>query len=264
MRHALHAEWTKLRTLRSTGLLLVGMVALTVVVSAAATGAADTARCPTPERCFEDTPKLALTGVRLGQVLAVVLAVLTVSAEYGTGTILPTLTAMPRRSAVLAAKAVVVTATVMASGLVTVLLCLAVGRVLLPGGGFTAAHGYPPLSPADGPTLRAFCGTVLYLALVALLALGVAAAVRETAAALTTVFALLYLSPTFAEFVTDPRWHERLEKWTPMSAGLSVQATVAPDRQPIGPWAGLGVLAAYSAAALLLGVLVLVRGRVRA
>ncbi|MEU5876122.1 ABC transporter permease [Spirillospora sp. NPDC047279] len=259
MRHALHAEWTKLRTLRSTGLLLAGVVVLTVVVSATATGSVDITRCPTPAECHEDTSKLALTGIRLGQVLVVILAVLTVAAEYGTGTILPTLTAIPRRTAVLAAKAVVVTALVVAAGLVTVLLCLAVGRFLLPGGGFTAAHGYPPLSPLDGTTARAFLGTVLYLVLIGLLALGVATAVRETAAALTAVFALLFVSPVVAVFVTDPHWQERIEKWAPMTAGLSIQATAGLDRQPIGPWAGLGVLALYAGAALLLGALVLTR-----
>jgi hypothetical protein len=68
-----------------------------------------------------------------------------------------TLAAMPRRSVVLAAKAV--------------LGSLLAGRLILPGNGFTVAHGYPPLSLADGPTLRAATGSVLYLALVALLSL---------------------------------------------------------------------------------------------
>jgi ABC-2 type transport system permease protein len=42
-----------------------------------------------------------------------------------------------------------------------------------------------------------------------------------------------------------------------MTAGLAVQATADLERQPIGPWAGLAVLAAWSAAALCCGGLAL-------
>ncbi|MFY7626872.1 hypothetical protein [Streptomyces soliscabiei] len=44
-----------------------------------------------------------------------------------------------------------------------------------------------------------------------------------------------------------------------MTAGLAVQATVHLHELPIGPWAGLGVLAAWAAAALLVGSLLLHR-----
>ncbi len=58
---------------------------------------------------------------------------------------------------------------------------LLAGRLILPGHGFTAAHGYPPLSLGDGPVLRAAAGSVLYLALIALLSLGIATIVRDSA-----------------------------------------------------------------------------------
>ena len=38
-----------------------------------------------------------------------------------------------------------------------------------------------------------------------------------------------------------------------MTAGLAIQATTGPRSLPISPWAGLGVLAAWAAAALLAG-----------
>ena len=69
------------------------------------------------------------------------------------------------------------------------------GRLLLPGNGFTTAHGYPLLSLGDGPTLRAAAGSVLYLALIALLSLGIATPVRDSAAAIGVVLGLLYLFP---------------------------------------------------------------------
>jgi len=42
-----------------------------------------------------------------------------------------------------------------------------------------------------------------------------------------------------------------------MSAGLAVQATRGLDTMPVGPWQGLGVLAMYAAAALLIGAILL-------
>jgi ABC-2 type transport system permease protein len=131
--------------------------------------------------------------------------------------------------------------------------------MLLPGNGFSAANGYPPLSLANGSTARAAAGTVLYLVLIALLSLGIGTAVRDTAGAIITVLSLLYIFPIIAGFVTDPQWHERLEKFAPMTAGLSIQATTNLDRLAIGPWPGLGVLAGYATGAMLLGLLVFMR-----
>ncbi|MFI1394318.1 ABC transporter permease [Streptomyces sp. NPDC020681] len=249
---ALHAEWTKLRTLPSTWWLMLAAVALMVALGAMATGSVTTDQCPSPTECHEDTVKLSLTGVWLGQAVVAVLGVLAMSSEYGTGTIHATLTAIPGRVRVLASKSVIVTAAALATGAVAVLASLLVARLILPGNGFSAA----PLSLAEGPTLRAATGTVLYLGLIALLALGVAALVRDTAGAVTSVLGLLYAFPVVAELVADERWSERLQKLTPTSAGLSIQATENLDALPIGPWPGLGVLTAWSAAALLAGAAV--------
>ncbi|TDD62416.1 ABC transporter permease [Actinomadura darangshiensis] len=250
---ALRAEWTKLRTLPSTWWMLAAIAGLTLAVGAAVTGSVDTSHCSTPAGCMEDTPKLALSGVQLGQVAAVVLGVLAVGGEYAAGTIGATLAAIPRRSTVLAAKAAVVAAVVAVAGTAGVLASLAVARGLLPGNGFTSANGYPPLSLADGPTARAAFGTVLYLVLVALLALGVGTAVREQAAAITAVLALLWIVPIITRLIASAKWEDRLDKIAPMPAGLAVQATRGLERLPIGPWNGLGVLAAYAAVALLAG-----------
>ena len=42
-----------------------------------------------------------------------------------------------------------------------------------------------------------------------------------------------------------------------MTAGLAIEATTGLRSLPISPWAGLGVLAAWAAAALLAGVLLI-------
>ena len=253
LRNSLHAEWTKLRTVPGTIWLLLAVVALTQALGVMADAVA---RCPSAG-CQLDPAKTSLTGVYLSQAIVVILAAVTISGEYSNGMIRVTLTAMPRRATVLAAKAAVVTGTVLAAGTIAVLGSMLAGRLILPGHGFTPAHGYPQLSLADGPMLRAAAGTVVYLALIALLSLGVAAAVRDIAASIGTVLGLLYILPILTTVVGSPSWHRHFEQLAPMTAGLDIQATTGLRGLPLGPWAGLGVLAAWCAGALLLGGLLL-------
>jgi ABC-2 type transport system permease protein len=251
-RQTLHAEWTKLRTVASTGWLLLGAAVLTAAVSMAADAAAT---CPA-SGCQADPAKFSLTGVQVGQAIVAVIAVLAVSNEYSTGMIRVTLAAMPRRLAVLAAKAALVTGLVLAVSAVAVLASVLAGRLILPGHGFTPAHGYPPLSLSDGPVLRAACGSVLYLALIALLSLGVATAVRESAVAIGLVLGLLYVFPVVTSVVSNQHWQRHLEQAGPMTAGLYIQATRNLRSLPLTPWQGLGVLALWAAGALIIGALI--------
>ena len=133
----------------------------------------------------------------------------------------------------------------------------AAGRLILPGHGFTPAHGFPLLSLANTTVLRAAAGSVLYLALIALLSLGISTAVRDSAVAVGIVLGLLYLFPIIANVVSDEQWHRHLEQIGPMTAGLAIQATTDLSSLRISPWAGLGVLAAWAGGALLAGGLVL-------
>jgi ABC-2 type transport system permease protein len=253
MREAVPAEWTKLRTVPSTGWLLLTAIVLIVSVSTL-----ETAITKCPPECGDDTTKLSLTGILVGQAAVAVLAVLVMTGEYSSGMIRITLTAMPRRVTALAAKAIVVTGVVLATGAISVLGSVLAGRYLLPGNGFTGAHGSVALSLGAGPTLRAAAGSVLYLALIALLSLGLATAMRDSGASIAVLLGLIYVVPLFTELgVLDPRWERRLQQWGPMTAGLAIQATRNLKSLPIGPWPGLGVLALWTAGALLLGGLLL-------
>jgi ABC-2 type transport system permease protein len=234
----LRAEWTKLRTAPETGWLVLGIVAATLAVGLVVMM---NVPCATTV-CGGDPTKAWLTGVQLGQALVAVLAVLAVGGEYGTGMIHSTLAAMPRRSGVLAAKAAVVTAVVAPAAAVAVTACVLAGRHLLPGG---------------TSVLRAAGGSVLYLMLIGLLSVGVATVVRNAAAAVGVVLALLFLFPILAAAAPDPAWERHLLQIGPMTAGLAVQATTGLDKLPIGPWAGLGVTAAWAAGALLAAVVAL-------
>lgn len=253
MRAVLRAEWTKLRTLPSTAWLLLAAVGLTVAVSAGVAAGVETDSCGgTGPECPADLTRLSLTGIWLGQAVVAVLAALSVTNEYGTRMIAVTLAAHPRRVPVLLAKAGVVTALVLGTGALAVAGALLAGWAILPTGGFTAGSGYPWLSLTTGSTLRAGAGTVLYLGLIALLSLGIGTIVRDTGGAIATVLGLLYLFPLATLLISDPDWREWLERVGPATAGRAIQATAGLEQLPVGPWAGLGVLAGWSAAALLL------------
>jgi ABC-2 type transport system permease protein len=249
----LRAEWTKQSTVAGPAWLLAAVVVLTVAVSAAADAAS---RCPADMTCSVDTVKLSLSGIQLGQALVAILAVLPVCNEYSTGMIRVTLAAMPRRFTVLGAKASVATGLVLVAGAIAALGSLVAGVLILPGHGFTVARGFTDLSLSYSPTLRAALGSVLYLGLIVVLSMGIAAVIRDSAVSIGLALGLLYLFPVVASFIGNQTWHNRIGRYTPM-AGLNVQATTGLHSLPIGPWGGLGVLAAWSAAALLAGALAL-------
>jgi ABC-2 type transport system permease protein len=252
LRDALRAEWTKLRTTPAAMWLMLATIVLTAglgaTVAAATTYSAGTGH---------DLAKISLAGVDLGQAVIAILAVVTIGNEYNTGMIATTLTAIPRRTTMLAAKASLVTTMGLTAGTAAVLLSLLAGRLLLTGNGFTTAHGYALLSLGDGPILRAAAGSVLYLVLIALLSLGIATVVRDSATAVGLVLGLLYLFPIIASAATDPHWQRHLQQIGPMDAGLAIQNTTNLHSMPISPWAGLGVLAAWATVAMLTGALTL-------
>jgi len=258
MLRAFRAEWTKLRTEPGTAWILAAICLLTVAVGA---GTAAVTRCGAGAGCATDPTKVSLTGIEVGQAVVAVLAVLVISSEYSTGMIRVTLTAMPRRWTVLAAKAAVLTVLVLAAAVVAVAGSLAAGRLLLAGNGVTAAHGFAAVSLTHGPTVRAAAGSVLYLALVGLLTLGIATIVRDSAAATGAVLGTLYVPPVVALFLgSEPAWQRWIERYTPTNAGLAILNTTGLREEVISPWAGLGVLAAWAAAALLAaGVLLRLR-----
>jgi len=258
VRRDVYAEWTKLLSVPSSVWLVGGLMVLTVGLGAAINGTFHADACGAGHGgcSIVDTTRMALLGVYVGQIPAIVLGVLVASSEYANGTMRTTLMAMPRRVPVYVAKAFVVLGTVVGAAVLAVALSMLVARLVQSGNGFNPAHGYEPLSLADGPTLRAAGGTVMYFALLALLGMGVAMALRDTAASLTSVLILLFAFPILAELVNKEHWRDVLYELSPMSAGLTVQVTRDLDALPIGPWQGLGVGSAYSAIALISGAAV--------
>ena len=248
---ALQAEWTKFRTVAGPAGLLAGVVTLTVAVAVAAASAA---QCQSAT-CGIDPAAVSFTGIYPGQAIVAVAGVLAIGNEYSTGMIKLSLTAMPGRPAWFFAKATVLTAPVLTASALAVAGAALAGRLILPGKGFTPAHGYASLTSATD--LRAAVGAILYLTLIALLSLGVAAVVRDSAVAIGLVLGVLYLFPIVAALISNPTLARHLQQIGPMSAGLDAQATIGVKSLPLSPRQGLGVVALWAAGALLLGALAL-------
>lgn len=248
---ALRAEWTKLRTVAGPAWLLAGVIAVTIAVGAAVASAA---RCSSAA-CGIDPAKVSFTGIYPGQAVVAVAGVLAVGNEYSTGMVKLSLTAMPRRLTWLFAKTAVLIGPVLIVAALAVAGSALAGRLILPGHGFTPAHGYASLTSATD--YRAAAGAALYLALIALLSLGIAAAVRDSATAIGLVLGVLYLFPLAAAVISNVPISRHLQQIGPLPAGLDVQATIGVKTLPLTPWQGLGVVALWTAGALLLGAFVL-------
>jgi ABC-2 type transport system permease protein len=245
MTHALRAEWTKLRTVPSTGWSLAALAAGTVLFTALVCATTSAGGCaPAPGHDYGGV--YSLNGVFVGQIAVVALGVLAIGSEYATGMIRVTFAAEPRRRRVLLAKALDVATLGFVAGLATALLAYNAGRALLSG------SGYPSLTVADG--LVPVAVIALYLAALALLSLGVGAVLRSTAGAVTFVLSLLLL-PLIAAPLLGERTGEKVLDMAPMSAGLAFLRNIdRVDSLTAGEWRGLGVMWLWAVAALALGL----------
>lgn len=256
--NAARAEWTKLRSLRSTTWMLLATFGLSVLLSVLGNANLHTDGCISAkggDGC-EDVVALSLAGTYLGELIIAALAVLAVTSEYTTGVIRTTFVADPRRRRVLVTRAGVVMAIVLAVGLITAVTSFLLARSLLAGNGFTAANGYGYESLLDGTVIRAVCGTAVFLALVALLGLGVGAIVRHTAGAVALVLGLLLL-PVVAAAILSPKVGDTIIETTPV-AGLAIERSGGGDF-PIGPWPGLAVMCAWALATGAIGLVLVAR-----
>jgi ABC-type transport system involved in multi-copper enzyme maturation permease subunit len=252
------AEWTKLRSVRRWKLGLVLGLILTVLFAALIGSGSSTNVNDFPDAAAagdDDIVRNSLVGVVFGLVAVSALAVLFMTAEYKQGMMIrTTLAASPRRGRVLAAKAIVIGAVAFAVGLVGSAAAFLIAQPLLRNNGYEPP-GYPYLSLSDGPVLRAVVGTALVVALLAGFSLGLAAIFRRSTGAITLVVLVVVLPQILGPALPEAA-ARFLGRMTPV-AGFAVQHTRERFDTVLDPWAGLGVLAAWTAATLLLATLLL-------
>ena len=241
LRATARSEWIKFRSVRS-GPIALAATALTVVLGAWILAASNRgsylAASPAGQAAF-DPVFTVLQGIELAQLFVGALGVITVTGEYASGLIRGTFVATPQRAQVLAIKALVFAVVVWAC-------CTAMS--------FAAFFlGQSVLSPAkhagigDPGVLTAVFGGGLYLTLVGLLGMFIGVLVRRTPAALAALFGLLAVLPIV--FIEIPgKITKNLGEYTP-DAGEQAYQLVHSGAYALGPWQGLGVLAAYVAVA---------------
>ena len=248
------AEWTKLRTLRSTCWTLLA-AAIAMVGFGALLCAAYTRHLTPASRAALDPVAYSQSGFFLAQLAIGVLGVLTVTGEYATGSIHSTLTAAPQRVTVLAAKAAVFTAVAFATGLAGSLAAFLLGQAIFAGKGIQEHLGGPG-------TLRPVLGTALYLAVLGLLALGLGALTRRTAGALAILIAILIFLPVAVAVGALPAaWQNDVTPYLPSAAGQAFigHTKFTPPGHLLSPWTGLAVLGGYTVAVLIAAAITISR-----
>jgi ABC-2 type transport system permease protein len=251
----LRSEFTKIRSARSTYWTLLGLVVITIAVGALASFAA--AHNVDDGGPYFDPANRSLDGVYLGQLVIAALGALTITSEYRTGMIRTSLTVMPRRGVVFAAKAVAFGATAFVTGIVISFAAFFLGQALMAGKHINATLGQPNV-------LRAVIGAALYLTVCGLLAFGLGMILRHTAGAITASIALLFVLPLLVTTLPQT-WQNDVNKWVPTYAGGEIFASKPDPTNPVlshlfSPWTGFGVFAMYASIALI-GGLAAFRGR---
>jgi ABC-2 type transport system permease protein len=256
--NVLRSEFTKLRSVRSTYWTLFAAVIFTIGLGVLGAFVVP-AHLQAHDRVTFDATRLSLSGVNLAQIAVGVLGVLIVTSEYGTGMIRATLSAVPQRRMVLAAKGVVFAAVALVVGLIASFVAYFVTQAILSSQHPAAFAGRQLQSSLSDPgVFRAVAGAGLYLAALGLLGLGLGAIVRVSAGAISALFGLLFVLPIFSAAALPQSWQDTINPYLPFNAGREI-FTVHPDAGDLAPWAGFGVFCIYAAVALAVACVVISR-----
>lgn len=224
---AVRSEWTKITSLRSTWMLLLVYVVLGIGVAAlvgwgssqaieAQEAGIATAGGPPGGLGAEALAASILSTTSLATLLLGVLGALVISGEYATGTMTATLTAVPRRWRVLAAKAVLLALALAPLALVVSGLALLVGESFLPEA--------VALGLEDEGVLEAVVAHAAAMVVTALLGLGLATLLRSTAASITVLVVVVFLAPGLVPlFGVD--WLTTAAQYIPSAAAGSLGVT---------------------------------------
>lgn len=229
----IRSEYIKIRTVRSTVIMLVLVVLLSVVPAVLIALLVGKNDLLTTEP--RDRVQLALVGVQISQTLVAVIAALVIAGEFRFGTIRTTFVAEPRRLRVLVAKLVTVLAL---SGLVAaVMVGVSAGLTKL----ILQSRGVDFSFTANGAA-RLLYGTVLYSMLYAAMGLALATLIRNAAASITLIIVLPLIVENVLFGIFSLLDREGWARWLPFSAGAQITADTSGDPlvERLGPWAGYG------------------------
>jgi ABC-2 type transport system permease protein len=270
----IRSEFTKLRSVRSTYWTIAAMVIVSVGFAAIAGFAIANNLHDNPvNKAGMDATQASLGGFfELGQLIIAVLGALTITSEYSTGMIRTSLTAMPRRGTVYAAKLLVFSTVTLVVSLITSFIAFFVGQAAMSGSGVSASLFHSVTIPANavqngppnnvtfsgtivispGTVLTAIIGTALFVTVVALIAFGLGSIIRHTAGAITSAIGLMFIIPVIVQLLPDT-WRWDIMRFFPDAAGRVLSVTVGQHNPHLwSAWPQFGVTLIY--AAVLLGV----------
>ncbi|WP_431036834.1 ABC transporter permease [Streptomyces sp. P6-2-1] len=241
----LHSEWTKIRSVASTvwtlGLAFVVTLGLGVLISVVSLNDFDS--MSREDKLTFDPTFISFAGMGLGQLAMIVFGVLVVSNEYSTGMIRTSLAAVPRRGVFFFSKVAVATALAFLIGLITAFVSFFVGQLIL------GDHG---TSIGDAGVLRAVFGAALYMTLIAMFSMGIAAMLRSPLLSLGILMPFFFI---ISNILGNVNATKKVGQYLPDQAGTKILQVVPPlhDDAPYGPWGGLLIMVAWVAAALIVG-----------
>ena len=247
------SEWTKLTSVRSSVWALLTTAVLGVGLGAIVT-TAQVSRWSTrtlAEQAAFDPTRSSLAGLLFAQLAIGVLGVLVVSAEYSTGTIRATFSAVPRRWLVLASKCALFGFVALVVGEAVSFVAFLLGQQILSG-------TTPTASLSDPSALRAVFSGGLYLFALGLLALGLGFVIRHTPAAISTFVGLMFVLPIISDLLPSSLSTD-LERFLPQNIGTVMLTAHYHGTDTLGPWTSFALLCAYAAAALVAGEILLGR-----
>jgi ABC-type transport system involved in multi-copper enzyme maturation permease subunit len=252
---ALRAEWTKLRSVRSTAWTLLALAVITLGVAAIAgsTVSGNWHSMSLVERQSFDPTGLSLRGMLFGQLVIGVLGILVMSAEYSTGSIRSTLVAVPSRPQVMLTKIAVMAAVGFVVSEVLAFGAFFLGQMLL-------TSPAPHATLAQPGVVRAVGGGGLVLTVLGLFALGLATVMRHSAAAITTYVGVLLVLPILVQALPSSI-SQPVTKFLPfhISNAMTSVTHVLGNGPSLSPWVGFAVLCGYAVVALAVGTWTLVR-----
>jgi len=253
LRGVLASEFTKIRSVRSTYWTIAALVLVSVGI-AALVGfgiSNDIHNHPWNKAGTDGTQNILIPFFELGQLIIAVVGAMAITAEYSTGMIRTSLTAMPRRGTVYLAKLIVLTVVSFVISVVTSFLAFFVGSATLGGSGVAGSLFHNVTVPRDvnmspgkgGPdgspnyafighevitpahVLTAVIGSALFVTVVALIAFGLGAIIRHTAGAITTAIGLMFVLSIIVQILPGS-WRDDIVRFMPDSAGRVISSTL--------------------------------------
>lgn len=237
------AEWTKIRSVRSTMWSLTVLVVVTLGFTLLFTWltVANWSQTPVDRKAtiaLDPVGFILGAGFGFGQLAVCVLGVLVISSEYSTGAIRASLLAVPRRTPMLVAKAVVFAALIFVIGEIVAFGCFFIGAALL--------HSHVPVALSDPGVTRAVLGAGLYLTVLSLFAMSIGGLIRNTAGAITGVIAFVLVIAPLTQLLPG-NWGKYIHAYLPSEAGVLIAQSHRQAGDVLSAWQGFGVFCLWTA-----------------